>query len=181
MSATFYNLLEVSRSASQEEIVAAYRRLHSRLAARINGVAGADEGTLERIEALREAFATLSDPKRRQQYDVKLLAPASPVSAIIEKAPRTFLRPMLTLGLATAVGLAAAKVYPEYERARLERERIAAEAKVADLLLQREREAQKAAAQADLDRRRREAMERFHRELGQKGQPPAMPAEKTQS
>jgi DnaJ-class molecular chaperone len=161
MPPTFYNLLEVSQSATQEAIAAAYKCRHAQLATRINGIEGADEETLDRITALREAFSTLSDPERRRDYDLQLKTRGNQASSISEEAPR-FLKPLVLVGLAAVFGLG----YPRFHAEQEERERVAAEARMVDLQLQTERAEKKAAVQAGLEHRRDEAMERFNRELG---------------
>lgn len=67
---TFYDILGVSRYASQREIRAAYREL-----ARLHhpdGIGDADEASRaqaeENIKAINAAFHTLGDPRRRQTY-----------------------------------------------------------------------------------------------------------------
>jgi curved DNA-binding protein CbpA len=172
MSANLYELLEVSQSASQETIAAAYKRGHAHLAARISGFEGADADTLERITALREAFSTLSDPERRREYDLRLSNRGGRLPGIAGEALR-LLKPLVLVSLAAAFGLGYARLHADRE----EQKRIAAEARMADLQLQKERAEQKKAIQAGLDRRRDEAMERFNRQLGredrqQSGMPP---------
>lgn len=167
MPATLYDVLEVSQSASHETLAEAYKRQHTRLSARISGVEGADQDTLDRLADLRQAFSILSDPEHRRRYDRQIATRQGGMSLAASKAPRLLLKPFLLAALVGMAGTCLVKLQAEHQRARLEWERIAAEAKLADLQLQREREEKKAAALADLERRRAEAMERFRQERKQ--------------
>ncbi|HZX31809.1 MAG TPA: DnaJ domain-containing protein [Rhodocyclaceae bacterium] len=165
MPHTLYDTLEISPSASREAVVDAYRQLHARLAARINGIDGADQDTLDRAEAVREAFAVLADPERRRDYDRQLAGGAA--AQMQSRSP--LLKPALlviTIGL-FVVGYG--RLLSELEATRQERERVKAEAMRVDLQLQQLREEQRLAAQADFQRRRNEAMERFLREQAESG------------
>jgi len=61
-----YNLLGVSRDASDEEIKRAYRRLARELHPDVNPEPGAEQ----RFKELTAAYETLRDPARRRQYDL---------------------------------------------------------------------------------------------------------------
>lgn len=76
-----YEVLEVSRDASIETIRAA----HSSLVERTRQV-GASAEASERIRQLDTAFAVLSDPRLRNQYDEAIAAPTrtTPASAMLE-------------------------------------------------------------------------------------------------
>ena len=63
---TFYDVLGVSRDASQDEIKKAFRKL----AAKYHPDAGGDE---EKFKEVSEAYTTLSDEEKRKEYD-QLLA-----------------------------------------------------------------------------------------------------------
>ncbi|KAL1417330.1 hypothetical protein MTO96_006207 [Rhipicephalus appendiculatus] len=67
MSEDFYQLLEVSRDASQEEIRRAYRRLALRLHPDKNPQG--KEAAEARFKAVSEAYEILSDKAKRRQYD----------------------------------------------------------------------------------------------------------------
>lgn len=60
-----YEILGVSRDASQSEIKAAYRRLARELHPDVNG----DPGDQERFKEITGAYEILSDPEKRQRYD----------------------------------------------------------------------------------------------------------------
>lgn len=65
MARDFYEVLGVSRSASQDEIQQAYRKLARRYHPDVNK----DPGAEERFKDLNEAYSVLSDPKTRARYD----------------------------------------------------------------------------------------------------------------
>ncbi len=61
----YYEVLGVSRSASNEEIKRAFRKL----AFECHPDRNRDDGAAERFKELNEAYEVLSDPKRRATYD----------------------------------------------------------------------------------------------------------------
>lgn len=65
MAQDFYEVLGVSRTASQDEIQQAYRKLARRYHPDVNK----DPGAEERFKDLNEAYSVLSDPKTRARYD----------------------------------------------------------------------------------------------------------------
>jgi curved DNA-binding protein len=65
MAQDFYEVLGVSRTASQDEIQQAYRRLARKSHPDVNK----DPGAEERFKDLNEAYSVLSDPKTRARYD----------------------------------------------------------------------------------------------------------------
>lgn len=62
----YYDILGVARGASDEEIKRAYRRLAQRWHPDVNTEADADT----RFKEISEAYQVLSDPQRRQAYDL---------------------------------------------------------------------------------------------------------------
>lgn len=76
----FYEVLEVSPDAGPEEIKAAFRRLSKKYHPDANPA----RATGERFKQVSEAYATLSDPDRRREYD-RMRRSASAVS---EPGPR---------------------------------------------------------------------------------------------
>ncbi|MFD9573406.1 DnaJ C-terminal domain-containing protein [Streptomyces sp. NPDC059982] len=65
MARDFYEVLGVSRSASQDEIQQAYRKLARKYHPDVNKAPDAEE----RFKDLNEAYSVLSDPKTRARYD----------------------------------------------------------------------------------------------------------------
>ncbi len=66
MTSDLYATLGVSRDASAEEIKKAYRRLARQLHPDVNP----DEATQERFKEVTRAYHVLSDPEKRQMYDL---------------------------------------------------------------------------------------------------------------
>ncbi|MFJ6598901.1 DnaJ domain-containing protein, partial [Streptomyces violaceusniger] len=65
MARDFYDVLGVSRGASQDEIQQAFRKLARKYHPDVNK----DPNAEERFKELNEAYAALSDPKTRARYD----------------------------------------------------------------------------------------------------------------
>ena len=61
----YYEILGVSRSASQDEIRKAYRKLAKKHHPDVSKESGADE----RYKEINEAYEVLKDPEKRQKYD----------------------------------------------------------------------------------------------------------------
>lgn len=61
----YYKILGVSKSASQDEIKAAFRRL----ALQYHPDRGGDKETETKFKEINEAYQVLSDPNKRAQYD----------------------------------------------------------------------------------------------------------------
>jgi len=162
MVSTLYDLLEVSQTASGETIGANFKRLHATYSAL---AANGDENAVHRMIAIKEAFATLSDPARRQRYDGKLAERA----VAVEEAPAARGRSKwLLLLLAIGICAFATRKYFAYKGQLAEQERIRLQAeqaiRLAELEAQREREARLAAAQQAQRQREAEARERMEQE-----------------
>src|SRR3954447_23354603 len=62
----YYEVLGVSRTASEDEIKAAYRKLARKYHPDLNP---GDKAAEERFKELQEAYDVLSDPENRMKYD----------------------------------------------------------------------------------------------------------------
>lgn len=159
MATNLYDLLEVNQSASQEAIVAGYKRLQAKF---VDQAAQGDEDATNQLIALREAHATLSDPDRRRRYDDRLVERQA--EPLVAASPGGGFAKLIIFAL--IIGVCAvwyAKFQSDQEKARLERERVVAEAKQAELQAKREQEEMLAAQQAEQRRLREEAIERANR------------------
>ncbi|HRE18191.1 MAG TPA: DnaJ domain-containing protein [Rhodocyclaceae bacterium] len=128
MAGSLYDILELSQSASPEAIASAFQRLKNQ----ITNSNLSDEDRTNRLIALREAHATLSDPGLRARYDKKL---SGAINAVyVETAPqRSWLKPVFLALLIGGSAIAYARYNSAQEAARLERERVAAEVRKAEL------------------------------------------------
>jgi curved DNA-binding protein CbpA len=98
---SFYQILEVKPAASPEEVRAAYEKLSAQ-----PDLAGTPEGKA-RLDAINEAFATLSDPVKRARYDMSAEARKKPVSEQVQMVqpmwtPRVFGTLLVLAALGTA-------------------------------------------------------------------------------
>lgn len=180
---TLYDILEVSETASDEAISAAYARLSKRLAADAADAQPDSDASL-RYTAVREAFLTLGDPHKRARYDRRLRTEwLAPPPAPFWRLSRT-VPILLCLAIAASYlwhdrrqqqallesqkAIAAAKAreeaaHAESERLRLEREAQAVSAAKADEQQRRARESELRAfesTQRERDRENQAALER---------------------
>ncbi|MGA1846531.1 molecular chaperone DnaJ [Deferribacter abyssi] len=66
MAETYYDILGVSKNATQEEIKKAYRKLARKYHPDLNP---GNKEAEEKFKKISEAYAVLSDPEKRKQYD----------------------------------------------------------------------------------------------------------------
>ena len=64
----YYEILEVSKDATQDEIKKAYKKLAKKFHPDINKESGAEE----KFKKINEAYEVLSDETKRKEYDQKL-------------------------------------------------------------------------------------------------------------
>lgn len=169
MQKSLYDLLEVSPTASQDSIAVSYRRLHAKFAELQSG--SDNEDATNQLIALREAYSTLSNPERRAAYDEKLTARAT-VEQSQDGEPRSYAKLLVLLALIGACGFGYARYQSnQAQQAALEREKAAAEVRLAEIEAQRERErlAQErhAARQEESQREQEERRARYERERDQ--------------
>jgi curved DNA-binding protein CbpA len=158
-SKSLYDLLEVNELASQEAIAASYMRLNAACAPL---VASGEEDAINRLIAIREAYNTLSNLERRRRYDEKLATRLEAVEPF-DRPRQSFMKLLFLVAFVGLLALGYAKYQSVQEKARLERERIVAATKAAELEAQKAREEKAAADQADRQRRADEAAERNER------------------
>lgn len=160
MANDLYELLEVNPSASQDAIIAGYKRLYAKSA---EFAAQGDEDATNSLVALREAYATLSDPERRQRYDARLAARGADV-VVPDGVQTSFFKLFLIAAILGASGVGYTKYQSDQEKLRQEIAREAAAVKEAELALQKAREERASAQEADEQRRRQEEIERINRQ-----------------
>lgn len=143
MARSLYELLEVSETASNEVIHAAYVRLSDKLKSNL------DMPDAEiRLKAIHDAYKTLTDPQSRKRYDASL---ASKYVEYEEVQPFwTLPKVLLLLAIVLIAGTGYLKHSRDVEREKTERARIEAER------AENERLAQEAALEAQATRLARE-------------------------
>ncbi len=141
---TFYDILEVSSTASSETIQAAYERLAAKFDPAREGNAGNPAARMQ-YDAVKQAYLAVSNSESRAQYDRKL-----ELRAITPVRPVEVLEPFWTLPKLAVVGLIVLAVSGFYfknqrDQARLEAEKAVAVAKAKEA-------EEKARAQAEAER-----------------------------
>jgi len=123
MGRTLYEILEVSESASQEVIHAAYSRLSEKLKSKIAREDAPDAEIL--LRAVSDAYRTLSSPLSRQRYDASLA-----MKNVVYEEDEPFWT-KTKLALISVIAVIAFGVYAKHsrdiEREQTERARIVAE------------------------------------------------------
>jgi curved DNA-binding protein CbpA len=141
---SFYDILEVSNTASSDTIDAAYERLAAKFDPALEANAGNAAVRLQ-YDAIRQAYLALNEADKRREYDRKLaLRTFTPVRPIEVLEPFWTVPKMLIAGI-IVLGIAGFYVKHQREQSRLEAEKVIAVAKA------REAEA-KARAEAETER-----------------------------
>lgn len=106
MKRSFYEMLEVPRKATSDQIDIAYAIMTQKLGATTN-VRGTAE-SLSQLNMIREGYSILSDPEKRAMYDAKLYATEAGITLMFfpkdEKAVKK-------LGVETVIFFALACVF----------------------------------------------------------------------
>ena len=71
MDKNYYEILGISQDASIEEIKSTYRKKAKQLHPDVSK----DNNTVDAFKKVTEAYEVLSDPRRRQEYDMMLAYP----------------------------------------------------------------------------------------------------------
>ncbi len=66
--ATYYQIIDISQNASQDDIKKAFRKKAKRLHPDVNK----SKGAKEKFQQLNEAYQVLTDPNKRRLYDIRL-------------------------------------------------------------------------------------------------------------
>ena len=162
MAGNLYELLEVNETASHEAIVASYQRLRAALNERL---AESNDDVSNRLIAIREAHAILSNPDQRRRYDEKLaIKTSTDLDAV--SPPRLIPRWLIVAALIVFSGVWYAKYQSDKEKMRLEREqaREAAAAMALEAEAKKAREERLALEAANRQRLQQESLERYERE-----------------
>ena len=88
----FYTILEVSRTASQDQIKAAHRELVKKYHPDLFPGAKQKAQANKKLQQINEAYATLSNPERRRQYDSRYPPRVTVVNPARSAGERSFSR-----------------------------------------------------------------------------------------
>jgi colicin import membrane protein len=140
---TLYDLLELSRTASQEAILSSYQRLSAK-------VSDSDPDAENKRKILTEAFSSLSEPARRLRYDKKLSDEStSPEISVYDENSTSPFKKILFTGLVIALcAFGYNKYSKDKEAAFIEKER----ARTAEVLAAAQRAEQEELLAAKMNR-----------------------------
>ena len=106
MKRSFYEMLEVPRKATREQIDIAYAIVTQKLDATTNVRGAAD--SLTQLNMIREGYSILSDPEKRAMYDAKLYATEAGITLMFFPKDTKAVR---KLGIDTMIFAALAGVF----------------------------------------------------------------------
>lgn len=155
---TFYDILEVSNTASAETIQAAYERLAAKCDPAKDGNAGNAAARMQ-FDAIKQAFVTLGNAENRAQYDRRLALRSFTPTLAVQAQESFWTLPKLAVIGAVVLSLGGFYFKHQRDQTRIEAEKAVAIAKA------REAEEQ-ARAQAEAERlayRREQEVERKER------------------
>lgn len=155
MGRTLYEILEVSESASQEVIHAAYSRLAEKLKSKIAREDAPDAEVL--LKATSDAYRTLSNPQARQRYDAALATKNVVYEEYVPFWTKT------KIALASVMMVIVFGVYAKHsrdiEREQTERARIAAEQATKEKQAKLDEEKDRLEREKDMQSRRDAALQ----------------------
>ena len=113
---TFYDVLEVSRSASPEVLHAAYERLSAKFSPHNeqHPENATDARKRMKYEAIQESFATLSDPMKRALYDQQLRQPSQNAALPAPASTTVNFWSLPNMAVAGVIVLAFAMLYTQH-------------------------------------------------------------------
>lgn len=168
---SLYSILGVNPDASSAQIETAYAELLTQLAD--GPTAPSDEQQRIRLIAVKEAYAVLSDPLKRQLYNQKLFAPETlarpePASGPLKEiGAATWIKAAQVLGGLLIATLAVYSYHAKEQeklRIQLELQRKAAELVENEQLQRAEESEARQLRQQQIDAQARERQERYERE-----------------
>ena len=152
---TLYDILELSSSASEDSIRAAYERLSAKLDPGRQENAGKPDVKFK-SDAVKDAFLTLANPATRAQYDKTLAARSQPAVEILETVEPFWTIPKLTVLVLIVIIVGGYYYKHQREETRLAAEKAIATAKAKEA--QEQAKAEEMQARFELARQQQERL-----------------------